>query len=216
MIISSDGIIGLFLYIAGLEFIPAIAYYRVYIPDEIALDMTCDCQCLLDTRPWFATLNYWLWLWILATPVMMFSVTPSNPKWQRIMRTLVTFLFGYVMAHLSLHLMHEIQSAPFIANFDPAIPEERASWDRRCANISDGASIVFMFVLGWFYSLSYTGMWLTAWHYFYKTKSKKMETNYKLDRFHKIFMVTSIIITVLIVSYFSLALYEMSQIDHSL
>ena len=171
-----NAVIFIFLMLIGvtaLEFVPIIEHARIAVPEEIYVGKDCGCDCILQSRPWYSRFNYWFWLWVLATPVFVFSVKPNAPKWQRAVRSLIAIAFCYGVMNLALHLMWDIRNGPFIVNDDPNFPDQK-TWDiPGCTNIADGASLVFALFLGWIPASLYVGIWLLIREFFKRAVFKK-------------------------------------------
>lgn len=175
-------ILGLLLIAVGIfEFYPAVKYWRVVVPEDVYIGKSCDCDCIMESRPWYSRFNYWFWLWVIATPVIVFSVKPATPRWQRTIRTFVAIGFCYGVMNLALHLMWDIRNGSFSVYSD--YPWQK-SWDdpgTKCANIADGASLVFTAFLGWIYAAIYTGWWEILWYQYHKRKTNLLANDFKRD-----------------------------------
>lgn len=199
-------IIGLLLAaIAVFEFYPAVKYWRVAVPEDVYVGKSCDCNCILESRPWYSRFNYWFWLWVIATPVIVFSVRPAAPKWQHTLRTLVAIAFCYGVMNLALHLMWDIRNSPFVVSSDPNFPDQK-TWDiPKCANIADGASLVFTLLFGWIYATIYTGWWEALWYQHHKRRTRLLDNEFKRDWISRLVVWVSATITIsLIVAIISL------------
>lgn len=188
-------IIILITAVVALELHPAVKESRVFVPEEIYAGKECGCECIANSRPWYSVLNYWFCLWFLAVPLIMFSVTPQSPQWQRIIRTLGAVLLCYGAMNLALHLMWDIRNGPFSVNNN--YPWQK-SWDdpgTKCANIADGASIVFTAFFGWIYAAIYTGWWEILWYHYHKRKTRLLTDDFKRDWISKAVAVISKYIT---------------------
>lgn len=192
-------IIGLLLIAVGIfEFHPAVEYSRAVVPEEVYVGKDCDCGCIMSSRPWYSRFNYWFWLWIVATPVIVFSVKPTTPRWQRSVRTVVAIGFCYGIMNLALRFMWDIKNGPFGVNND--YPWQK-SWDDsgvKCANIADGASLVFTLFFGWIYAMIYTGWWEVIWYKYYKRKAQLIDKDFRRDWISKITVWVSKYITIFV------------------
>ena len=196
-------IIGLLLLAVGIfEFHPAVEYNRIIIPETVYANQDCDCWCILNSRPWYSHFNYWWWLWLIITPLIVFSVKPHAPKWQRALRTLISIGIGYGLANFGLHLNSEIRNGPFVVNND--YPWQRI-WDEygsQCANIGGGLSLVFTLLIGgWVYASIYTGMWDIIWKQYHKRKTKLIDSHFKRDLLTKIVVSFTFLIPLLFITY---------------
>jgi len=149
--------------VGTFELHPAIKLDRIIVPEEIYVGQSCDCRCILQSRPWYSRINHWFWLWVIATPLFVFSVKPTAPKWQQALRTLIGIGFCYFVMNFAIHLSWDIRNGPFIVHPDPDFPWQK-SWDiPNCTNIADGASIAFTSIFGWIYASIYYGIWYLVW-----------------------------------------------------
>ena len=160
--------------VAAFELLSAIELARIIVPEEIYVGKDCGCNCILQSRPWYSTFNYWFWLWILSVPIFIFSIKPEAHKWKKIATLLIAIAFCYGVMNLALHLMWDIRNGPFIVNSDPTFPDQK-TWDiPGCANIADGASLVFAPYFGWIPASLYVGTWLLIHAFFKRAVSKKL------------------------------------------
>lgn len=199
MMKKSIFIIGLLLIAIGVfEFHPAVEFSRAVVPEEVYVGKDCDCGCIMGSRPWYSRFNYWFWLWVIAMPVIVFSVKPTTPRWQRAMRTVVAIGFCYGIMNLALHLMWDIRNGPFWVV--GAYPWQK-SWDdpgTKCANIADGASLVFTLLFGWIYASIYTGWWEMIWYQYHKRRTGLIGENFKRDILTRIVVFISRLVAKLI------------------
>lgn len=201
MMKKSIFIIGLLLIAIGVfEFHPAVEFARAVVPEEVYVGKDCDCGCIMGRRPWYSRFNYWFWLWVIATPVIVFSVKPTTPRWQRAMRTVVAIGFCYGIMNLALHLMWDIRNDPFIVNAHPDfLNMNLKTWDMKCANIADGASLVFTLLFGWIYASVYTGWWEIIWYQYHRHKTRLIDKKFKRDWISRGAVWVSVAITTLII-----------------
>ncbi len=71
------------------------------------------------------------------------------------------------------------------------------SWDdpgTKCANIADGASIVFTAFFGWIYGVIYIGWWEMAWYQYHKHKTGLIDENFKRDAINKVIVTISYLV----------------------
>jgi len=189
-------IIGLMLIVVGIfELHPAVEYWRIVVPEDVYVGKECDCWCILQSRPWYSRFNYWFWFFVIAPPVIVFSVKPDASKWLRAAQNIVTVLVCYGTINLAVHLMWDIRNGPF--GVVSEYPWQK-SWDdpgTKCANIADGASIVFTALFGWIYGVIYTGWWEMIWYRYHRQKTKLIDENYKRDWFSTVIVFISYYIT---------------------
>jgi hypothetical protein len=185
-------VLALFLIaVSFFHFHPAVESGRIVIPEDVYSGTQCDCQCILNSRPWYSQFNYWFWLWVIGTPVIIFSVKPSAPTWQKSLRTIIAIVFCYGVMNLALHLMWDIRNGPFVVHTDPNFPWQK-TWDMAgCANIADGASLIFTLMFGWIYAIIYTGWCEIAWLQYYKRKTLSISQDFKRDIISRVFATIS-------------------------
>lgn len=135
-----------------------IIYGRHIIPDSILSNPECLCGCILDSRPWYSTFNYWRWYGIAAIPLLVISFY-SRSKIKKLGLLTALLLFGYACLNLAVDLKWDIRNGPFVVKTDTPI-EWQKTWDMPCTNIADGANVVFTLFLGWIPVLIYTALWI--------------------------------------------------------
>lgn len=149
--------IGLLLMAVGIfEFYPAVRYFRLVIPEDVYVGKACNCQCIAASRPWYSTFNYWYWLCIVIVPLLIFSIPPNASKLQKLTIVFISAGLCYLFMNLAVHLFWDIRNGPFIASPNPNFPWQK-TWDMECANIGDGASLVFTLIFGWILASLYAG-----------------------------------------------------------
>ena len=158
--------------VAIFEFHPSVERGRNIIPEEVYVGKECRCECISDSRPWYSTFNYWQWLWILIVPLLVFSLKKDAPKWKRIGAGLVAVGLCYFFMNLSMHLFWDIKNGSFTVDFNPDFPLQK-TWDMPCADIRDGASLVFTLFLGWIPASLYVGFWFMTSYFFNKVLKQK-------------------------------------------
>ena len=184
---------------AVFELLHAIKQGRIIVPEDVFVGQDCGCDCILDSRPWYSRFNYWFWLWVFVTPIIVFSVKPSTQRWQRTIRTVIAVGFCYAIMNLALHLMWDIRNGPFVVNLDPDIPDQK-TWNMvECANIADGASLVFTLLFGWVYASIYTGWWEMIWYQYHKRKTLLINKDFKRDWISRVVVWVSATITILMI-----------------
>ncbi len=99
-----------------LEFHPAVKAGRFFVTDEISGVRDCGCSCVLESRPFYSRINYWLWLWIVSVPVFVFSFKNNISRSRKIMTLVATILLCYGAMNLSTHLMWDIRNGPFVTS----------------------------------------------------------------------------------------------------
>ncbi len=126
------------------------------VPEDVYVGKACDCQCVAASRPWYSTFNYWHWLWIVIVPLLIFSIKPNASKLQKWITVLVSAGLCYLFMNFSIHLFWDIRNGPFIVSPDLNAVWQK-TWDMECADIGDGASLVFTLIFGWIPASIYTG-----------------------------------------------------------
>ena len=173
----------LLLTVAIFELLPAVDRARQFFPSDFE---NYDCSGILKNRPWYGQVNTWMWLWLIFTPIVVFSATPNSPKWYRASRTIFAIGVSYVFVNLATHLGIEIRNAPFhgegIAYFNgERITSEADEFKFHCFDIADGARYVGALLFGWVYAVIYHGWWEGIWHQYHKRVTKQMDKNFKTD-----------------------------------
>jgi len=150
---------------------PSVTHDRIVIPSDILKNQNCDCRCISSSRPWYSIFNYWFWLWMVSTPFIILIVKPSAPKYIHAFKTIFAIALGYWLINLSVELKWQIINDPFLVNNNY---DRLKTWDMPCANIADGANLVFTLFFGWvlvciyyaFYESIYSlfGKWV-SFHY---------------------------------------------------
>ena len=164
----------LLLAVAAFELHPAVEQGRAMIPEEVYTGKACDCLCILTSRPWYSTVNYWFWLWVIGTPLIVFSVKPSALRWQRAIRTLLSIGFCYGVMNLAMHLSWDIRNGPFGVVSYPNMSWQK-TWDMpKCANIADGFGLIYTRYLGWIPACLYAGFCLFFLRFYNSSYLKKI------------------------------------------
>ncbi len=148
----------LLLAISAFELHPAVGQGRAIIPEDVYTGKTCDCLCILASRPWYSSFNYWFWTFFMMAPLCAFFLPPQATKRQKILTAVSCFCISYLFFNLSVHLSWDIRNAPFVVSSNLGIADQK-TWDMECANIADGASMVFAMFLGWIPTAIYTCFW---------------------------------------------------------
>jgi hypothetical protein len=180
--------------ISVFSFYPVIEQGRYIVPEHIYVGQKCDCDCILNNRPWYSQFNYWFWLWIIATPIIVFSVTPQSSRGLRAVRTLLAIIVCYSVMNLALHLMWNIRNGPFVVRSN--YPWQ-ASWDNpgvQCIGTGIGANLVFTIFFGWIFAVIYTGWCDIAWYQYHKRQTGLLDSNFKRDAVSTISAIVSLIV----------------------
>ena len=100
-------------------------------------------------------MNYWFWLYLFITPLIVLSASFTSKPWKRIIKLLAAILVCYVLMNLAVHLnWNSLQQA---VNANP----NRTDEDLHRVT-ADGANILYMLILGWIPALTYVGWWEAA------------------------------------------------------
>lgn len=185
----------LLFIVAGFELYPAVHFHRIVVPEEIYVGQACDCQCILDARPWYSRFNYWFWLFVFSVPVLSFSVKPNATAWQRGLRTLVTIALGYWFVNLAMNLGHEIRNGPFMVYSD--VPFQKTMNMLHCNGGSGGGARSFTTLFGWIFAFLYAGWWEMLWYVYHQRKTHLIDAVFRHDFLSKIAIVFSVLVPVL-------------------
>lgn len=198
-------ILAVLLAIAGLfEFLPIVDEARKAFPEE--WNKSYECYDVLRSRPWYGQVNSWLWFWLISTPIIVFSVKPGTPAWQKICCTLLAIALSYIAINLATHLGMELWNAPFhhqeIIHSNGVLQSSQEEvFKYECFNSADGARYAFAFLFGWVPALIYHGWWEIIWHQYHKRKTKFIDESFKADWINRIVVFISIAIPALIAIY---------------
>lgn len=164
------------IVIAVFEFYPAIRNGRAIVPTHVQTNEICDCLCILASRPWYSTFNYWFWAFFISTPLFIFLYKPTTKK-ENLFIFFLCSLLGYFLLYLAVNLSWDIRNAPFIVKTDLNILEQK-TWDTGCANISDSANKIFVLLGGWIPAMIYAGFWMLARYNTLPLLQRKMESRH--------------------------------------
>lgn len=184
------------LAIVGLfELLPAVDHARMMFPADWHKGQ--DCHDVLRARPWYGRINSWFWFWLISTPVVVFSVRPTAPAWQRAARTIFIIAMSYVVINFGTHLAMDIKNAPFhgdgIVHFNGIrVSSEKDEFKLHCYDIADGAKFVFSLLFGWLFAVIYTGWWEIIWNQYHTSKTKLIDKSFKTDWVNKIIVFVSV------------------------
>jgi hypothetical protein len=193
--------------IAVFELLPAVEYARWHIPTNITDNKACGCTCILNSRPWYSTFNYWFWLWFAGIPLTIFQIKPSHGILKKSVIVITAIATCYIIMNLAIHLMWDIRSAPFTVSSSPNVPDQ-VTWDMvECANTSDGASLAFTLLFGWLYATIYTGWWLIAWKRYHIKYTKTITDDYEYDILSKIVVGISVVLPLIPITYTAFILF---------
>ncbi len=143
-----------------LNALPAVEHGRTTIPDGIAFGKDCGCDCISQARPWYSTLNYWLWFWVISIPVFAFSLNIIGTGWKKnalfVLAIIAAAAASYVAINLSIALGWDIRNGPFSGTVRPDEEEPITS----CLKVGDGGSLTFTLLLGWIPACFYLSFWM--------------------------------------------------------
>ncbi|HEY8964700.1 MAG TPA: hypothetical protein VIN59_09590 [Alphaproteobacteria bacterium] len=182
-----------------------VAYERIVVPEEVYVGKTCNCRCILDSRPWYSKFNYWFWLFIISAPILMFSLSPVHPlvNWQKLLIASVSILLCYVLTTPALELGHDIRNGPFtVYDF---VPFQKSMDLIKCHGGSGGAARAFIPILGWFYAVSYTGFWEILWQLYHRKYSRKIPTKTSFGFLSSLLMTTGVLGVTCVLIVFGMA-----------
>jgi hypothetical protein len=157
----------LFIAASVFEFLPAVKEARCAVPESVYTGKSCGCDCISNSRPWYGVFNYWKWFWILIVPLLVLFVESSASKYQKIMTGLGAIGVCYFFMNLAVHLHWDIRNGPFIGldfSYTGGI---------ECADIGDGANIVFTLFFGWIPAGLYTAFWFAMRYAISSINSRK-------------------------------------------
>lgn len=175
-------------------------FERVVVPEAVYVGKACNCQCILDARPWYVKINYWFWLFILSAPLLVFSTLPSTAQWKRALVCLAAVALGYFIAPFAVDLEHQIRNAPFMVYDD--VPFQKTMDMVRCMSGSGTASRAFALAFGWVYATVYTGWWVIAWYAYHRYVTKHIDESFKLHWFCRLLVVVSGLAVLMILAWF--------------
>lgn len=182
----------LLIAIVGIfEFLPAVDQAREQFLTNF--DKAHRCEDVLKSRPWYGRINPWIWFWLLATPVIVFSTQPLASVWVRAGRVLFAIALAHIVVNLGAHLAMDIRNAPF-RSIDMSGFGDIDNFKRRCIDIADGAKLSGALFFGWVYGVFYTGWWLAVWHQYHKRITKLIDGRYRTDWISGIVVFASVFI----------------------
>jgi len=190
----------LLLMVFFLDQLFFLHFERVVVPEAVYVGKTCGCQCILDARPWYVKINYWFWLFMLSTPLLVFSTLPSTAQWKHALVCLAAVSLGYVITPLAVDLGNEIRNAPFIVYDD--VPFQKTMDMLSCMSGSDMASRSFVLAFGWLYAAVYTGWWVTVWYAYHRYATKYVDGSFKLHWFCRLLVILSGLAVLMILAWF--------------
>ena len=154
---------GLFLFVALLvvsifvEFHPAVQQGRYIVPEKVYVGEDCGCDCISVSRPWYSTLNIWLWFMLFIVPFLVFSIPKGISKWRKFTYFLIITFVCYISLDFGSYLAWDISNGPFVGDLE--LPDLKTHSMIECANIEDGASRVFAVFFGWIPAGVYVVFW---------------------------------------------------------
>ncbi|MEQ1890363.1 MAG: hypothetical protein ABL951_14475 [Alphaproteobacteria bacterium] len=131
-------------------------------------------------------MNYWFWLLITLTPIIIFSVKPGANMWLRTGRLVLAVGFAYIFINLSLHLKLDREWEAYDScrsEHGGSYPYEKSlalKLDKICPSAPHtGPMLVTYFVLGWVPAAGYTGFWELIWRLRYHSGVRKTGKAFK-------------------------------------
>jgi hypothetical protein len=165
--------------VIAFEFLPSVKEARQYVSGENFENFKLSCKAILSDRPWYGRTNHWFFTWIILTPALVFSVSPSASSWMRGGRVIFIALVCYALMNLAVNFQWDIRNAPFRGHSYPLGTENEYRID--CDNVADGFSLVFSLLFAWIPACAYTGICLYFWHLYHRRFSKEITVSYKRD-----------------------------------
>jgi hypothetical protein len=148
------------LVLAGIaELFPFVEKARSAVPAEVYKGGSlCTCYCISESRPWYGTLNYWLWLGVFCVPGLVLS-TGVRWCWEHKLLSYILITGAcFLSMVLAITLYWEILNAPF-SGLDYSL-----TGDMACGDMADNASKIFVVIFGWIPAFLYVGYWwLLRW-----------------------------------------------------
>lgn len=132
-------------------------------------------------------MNYWFWLFIVAAPLIVFSLTPDANPWWRVYRLLLAVGVVYVFINLALHLSvdrgwqayescritHSGHDGPYETRLGDRL-------DRICpAAPHSGPPEVFYLLFGWAPAAAYVGFFELLWRWQHRTTIRTLGNAFK-------------------------------------
>lgn len=140
-------------------------------------------------------MNYWFWLYIFLTPVLVFLVKPDASVWLRIFKIIFSIGVCYILINLAVHLKWD-----FIHKEIRSIPNPTENDLERAAN--DGANLAFSLIFGWIPATVYVGWWELLWRFLYRKRQKTSKDKARL--LSSIVIIFSLLISLVVFLFFAI------------
>lgn len=170
--------------ISFFEFHPMVKEAQSFVSLENYENKDVSCFEILNGRPWYGRFNHWFWLWITCVPLLVFSVKPDAPKWQRALRTIMAVGFCYGLMNLAMHLSWDLSNELF--RQAPYNPDPANGWRMDCHKYGTGFSYILAIGFAWIPAALYTGFWFFIWSRFHKWRGQ-ITKEFKQDIVNRLF-----------------------------
>lgn len=159
---------------------PAVQLAHITAPETVYTGKNlAECQLIREAKPWYGKINYWSWLWLAGTPLILFFLTPQDSKWKRLAGSLGAITLCYIGMHLSFSLNYDIKYGLFTVH--EKIPHQK-TWDMQlCLPYGTIAARTLFPYLSVLYTLMWAGLWLTVWDIYHRRKTRLLDKSFKYD-----------------------------------
>lgn len=144
-------------------------------------------------------MGFWLSLFFIAAPIIVFSVSPSKNMWLRLGRLLLAIGFTYICLMLFL----ESERSQSWENYNQCYaahselrdmsPERSQACIHHLDRVPDSTA-VFALLFGWVPSAGYVGFWELIWRIWHRKQIKEMGKNYNGQWFSNVIIAFFIVI----------------------
>jgi hypothetical protein len=155
-------------------------------------------QVLFNIFQFFSNIPYniWPWLFLLSSPLLIFSAKPHHSVRWRFWRIIIAITIGYILLNFTLHTHRTLEwKAHEKCQHDMLVRGQNPYSFDPCGhlvNIADGASNIFFLVLGWIPAAAYAGFWEFWWRRKYALIISPQGKTYKGKLFSTALIVCSI------------------------
>lgn len=123
--------------------------------------------------------NYWLWLFLIFIPILVFAAKPETSPRFCMGRLLLAIVLGYISLNMALYVQHISEQQAYdmcqkqFADGDHVMHAE-------CGTpfIGNAAQKAFYAILGWLLAGAYTGVWEWAWRKKYRHALPLLKRNW--------------------------------------
>lgn len=109
--------------------------------------------------------NYWLWLFLIFIPVLVFAAKPETSLRLHTARLLLAIVLGYISLNMALHMQHSAEQHAYEICQKQWVDGDHVM-HAECGSpfVGNGAQEVFhALFLGWLLAGAYTGLWEWMW-----------------------------------------------------